>query len=115
MRPISLLGSIILLGSALGWARGQEAAPAPPPASAPLPDPKTLLSDVEQNQRKLEALQKDYTYHVHTDEQELRKDGGVKKTETEEAESVTIDGVRVNRIVARNGKPLTPEEQQTGK
>ena len=112
MRPISLLGSIILLGSALGWARGQEAAPAPPPASAPLPDPKTLLSDVEQNQRKLEALQKDYTYHVHTDEQELRKDGGVKKTETEEAESVTIDGVRVNRIVARNGKPLTPEEQQ---
>ncbi len=93
------------------------AAPAAPDtaktdASAPLPNPVTLLQDVERNQKKLEALQRDYTYHVHTDQQELDKHGGVKKAETEEAESVTIDGVRVNRITARNGKPLTPDEQQ---
>lgn len=120
MRALMLLTLASILGIAPGSTEGQEAAPsssapstaAGVPGSAPMPDPNALLSDVEQNQRKLEALQKDYTYHVHTDEQELSKDGGVKKTETEEAESVTIDGVRVNRIVARNGKPLTPEEQQ---
>ena len=80
--------------------------------AAPLPDPTTLLQDVERNQTRLEALQRNYTYHVHTDEQDLDKQGGVKKTQTEDAESLTIDGVRINRVVARNGKPLTPEEQQ---
>lgn len=79
---------------------------------APLPDTTTLLQAVERNQKHLEALERDYTYHVHTAEQELNKDGSVKKTEIEEAESLTIDGVRVNRLVARNGKPLTPDEQQ---
>ena len=83
-----------------------------PTISSPLPDPTKLLQEVERNQKKLEGLQRDYTYHVHTDQQELDKQGSLKKNETEEAESLTIDGVRVNRLIARNGKALTPEEQQ---
>ena len=85
---------------------------AQPAVAVPLPDPKSLLEEVERHQRQLETLERDYTYHVHTDEQELDKQGGVKKAETEDAESLTVDGVRVNRVVARNGKPLTPAEQQ---
>lgn len=84
--------------------------PAAPPA-APLPDPRTLLLDVERNDKRLEALRKDYTYHVHLEQEELSKDGGVKKAEITDSESLTLDGIRVNRVVARNGKPLTPEEQ----
>lgn len=80
------------------------------PASAPIPDVATLLADVERNQKRLETMQRDYTYHVHTDQQELDKDGGVKKTETEDAESLTISGVRVDKLVARNGKPLSDDE-----
>ncbi|MGI4830267.1 MAG: hypothetical protein ACRYFU_18995, partial [Janthinobacterium lividum] len=80
-------------------------------ASAPLPDARTLLLDVERNDKRLEALRKDYTYHVHLEQQELTKDGGVKKAEVTDSESLAINGIRVNRIVARNGKPLTPEEQ----
>jgi hypothetical protein len=76
-----------------------------------LPDTTALLADMERHQKRLEDMQREYTYHVHTDQQELNKDGSTKKTETEDAESLTIDGVRVNRVVARNGKPLTPEEQ----
>lgn len=100
---------------------GQTAAPATAPVQAsvaplspstPLPDPKTLLAAVELNEKRLEALQRDYTYHVHTEKQELDKHGAVTKTETEEAESLTVDGVRVDRVVSRNGKALTPEEQQ---
>ncbi len=80
-------------------------------ANAPLPDPRALLLDVERNDRRFEALRKDYTYHVHLEQQQLRGDGSVKKSEVSDSESLTIDGVRVDRVVARDGKPLTPSEQ----
>ena len=80
--------------------------------SSPLPAPVALLREVERNQKRLEALQRDYTYHLHTQQQELDKHGGAKKIETVDAESITIDGVRVDRVVARNGKPLTAVELQ---
>ncbi len=99
-------------------ARTQAGVPAPAtpaaesPDSAPVPGAADLLREVERNQKRLEAQKQSYTYHVHTEQQQLDKQGNVKKTETEDAESLTIQGVRVNRIVARNGKPLTPEEQR---
>ena len=80
-------------------------------ADAPLPDARTLLLDVERNDKRLEAARRDYTYHVHMQQQQLNKDGSVKKSEVTDSESLTIQGVRVNRVVARNGKPLTPDEQ----
>ncbi len=89
----------------------KAAAAAASNTAAPLPTPAVLLADVERNEKRMEALQRDYTYHVHTEEQQLDKNGAVKKTETEDAESLTIDGIRVDRVTARNGKPLTPEEQ----
>ncbi len=99
-----------------GCLRAQVAQPAASPmgantGAAPLPDPRTLLLDVERNDKRLEALRKDYTYHVHLDAQQLRKDGSVKKAEVTDSESLTINGVRVDRVVARDGRPLTPEEQ----
>jgi hypothetical protein len=108
MRLVAILALLLLM---VRPSPGQSASE-PAPEAAPLPDPKSLLSEVEHNEKRMEALQRDYTYHVHTEQQELTKDGGVKKTETEDAESLTLDGVRVNRIVAKNGRPLTPEEQQ---
>jgi hypothetical protein len=106
MRLIATLALLLLLR------QPSPAQSAPEPNVVPLPDPKSLLSEVERNEKRMEALQRDYTYHVHTEQQDLTKEGAVKKTETTDAESLTLDGVRVNRIVARNGQPLTPEEQQ---
>ncbi len=79
--------------------------------SAPLPDPKPLLLEVERNDKRFEALRKDYTYHVHLVQQEFKKDGGLKKTEVIDSESFTLKDVRVNRVIARDGRPLTTEEQ----
>jgi hypothetical protein len=88
-----------------------ESSGAPADQSAqPLPDMRDLLLQVERNQRAAEAAQNDYTYHVHLEEQDVDGKGEVKKTGTTDAESLTIDGVRVDRVVARNGRPLTPEE-----
>jgi len=114
--PFPLLLALVLTHAPC--ALGQTAPAADSPAQgvtgedAPLPEIHALLLDTERNQKRMEALRKDYTYHVHTDSETLDKDGGVKKTETEDAESLTLDGIRVNRVVARNGKPLTPDEQQ---
>ena len=78
----------------------------------PLPPIRNLLLDVERNEKASEAARKDYTYHVHIELDDLDKNGNVKKTDTTDAEDLTIDGVPIHRVVARNGKPLTPEEAQ---
>ncbi len=44
--------------------------------------------------------------------QQLDHNGNLKKTTTTDAESLTIDGIRVDRVVARNGKPLSAKEAQ---
>ena len=123
-RPFALRLALLSI-AALGPVRAQTAkAPAASPdavlpgkqaaeaaENAPLPDPRALVLDVERNDKRLEALRNNYTYHVHLDEEELKKDGNVKKAVVTDSESVTIDGVRVDKMVARNGQPLTPAEQ----
>ena len=108
------LALTLYLVSVLATAQ-QPTAPTPPPPALdtqPLPPIPQLLHDVEQHEKAAEAASKDYTYHVHLEQQEVDHNGNVKKTITTDSESLTIDGVRVDRIVARNGKPLTPEETQ---
>jgi len=85
---------------------------APSPQTQPLPPIPQLLLDVERNEKKTEVDARDYTYHVHLQQLELENDGNIKKTTTTDSESVTIDGIRVDRTVARDGKPLTPEQVQ---
>ena len=84
----------------------------PAPATQPLPPIPQLLLDAERNQKASEAANKDYTYHVHLEQQEVDHNGNVKKTITTDSESLTIDGIRVDRTVARDGKPLTADEAQ---
>ena len=87
--------------------------PANPAAASnanPLPESGALLRDVERNEERMDALRNDYTYHVHLEQERLRKDGSVTETEVTDSESLTIDGVRVDRVVARNGKPLDADE-----
>lgn len=103
------LALILCLASALATAQ-QPTTPAP--TTQPLPPIQQLLLDAERNQKAAEAANKDYTYHVHLEQQEVDHNGNVKKTITIDSESLTIDGVRVDRIVARDNKPLTSDEAQ---
>jgi hypothetical protein len=91
------------------WA--QTAAPEPSAnPQPPLSDIPKLILDVERNQKAAEAIQNNYVYRIHRVSEDFSKDGKVKKTTVVDADSLTIDGVRVNRETARDGKPLTPEE-----
>lgn len=94
-------------------AGGQEAATTKPEeAERPLPDVPALLRAVQANQRKYEAIEKDYLYRSLVTEETSDKHGGVKKSETEEFDIFWVEGVRVRRMTKKNGKELSAEEQK---
>ena len=79
-------------------------------ADEPLPDVVTLMRDVESNQRKSEAVQKNYIYHSVETQQEFDSHGAVKKTEVVESDHFWANGVPVRRVTRKNGKPLSADE-----
>jgi hypothetical protein len=81
-------------------------------AMRPLPDIPALMEDVLKNQRKEEAVRKDYLYHAVETSRELDGRGGVKKTETKEYDIFWVGGVPVQRLVKKDGKELSADEQK---
>jgi hypothetical protein len=79
-------------------------------ADAPLPDVPTLMHQVETNQRKAEAIQKDYIFNQSAIFDSLDSHNAIKKTESTDQEVYWTNGVVFNRTLAKNGKPLTPDE-----
>jgi hypothetical protein len=78
----------------------------------PLPDVAALILSVEANQRTAESVRKDYLYHSVQTEQEVDGSGKVKKTTSREYDSFWLNGVPVNKLVKKDGKELTPDEQR---
>jgi hypothetical protein len=79
---------------------------------SPLPDISTLMHEVEIHQRASEALVKDYLYHSVAIEHEVDGHGGVKKTQTEEADIFYVAGVRIERLTKKDGKDLSADAQK---
>jgi hypothetical protein len=70
------------------------------------------MHDVETNQRAAEAIEKDYLYRSLVTAQELDSHGGLKKTETKEFEVFWENGVPAGRLVKKDGKELSADEQK---
>ena len=83
------------------------AAPVPPS----LPDGNALVQELLARQRQVEDRLDDYTYDVRAVREELDGGGRVEKRVSETFESFHVKGRRVERKVAENGRPLSPEEQ----
>lgn len=107
LRRRQLRTAVLLLGCSVACAvlRAQDA-----DSTKPLPDIPSLLHDVETNQRKAEAVEKDYIYRSVLTKQQLDSHGNVKKTTTNEADHFWLNGVPVMRILKKDGKPLNPDE-----
>jgi hypothetical protein len=78
----------------------------------PLPDIPALMRGVQANQRASEAVKKDYLYRSVVTERASDGHGGVKKTSTEEYDDFWSEGVEVQRLVKKDGKELSAEEQK---
>jgi hypothetical protein len=103
--PLRTAALLVACSLACSAVRAQDAA-----GSRPLPDIASLLRDVETNQRKAEAVEKDYIYRSVLTQQQLDSHGNLKKTTTTEADHFWINGVPVLRTVKKDGKPLSADE-----
>lgn len=81
-------------------------------ATAPLPDMRQLMIEVQAHQRQLDAVRENYTYTALLTIEDLDSSGHVTKTETAEREDFFVNGHVIERTVKKNGKPLDDHEQQ---
>jgi hypothetical protein len=77
---------------------------------APLPNPQQLKQRALQSLKNSEKELEKYSCMVRTEEDELNADGSVKKRKTREEERFFVNGVEVDHLLARDGKPLSRED-----
>jgi hypothetical protein len=87
----------------------------PPRASAPgeqtaIPDAATMLREVEAHQKQLDKMRENYTFRAVQTTRQLDSSGNTKKIETEEHEVFFVNGHRVEKLVRKDGKDLTPDQ-----
>ncbi len=85
---------------------------AAPPSNTPLPDIRQLMREVIAHQKELEKVRENYTYNSFQTIQEIDSSGKVKKTETEERNDFFVHGHLIERIVKKNGQPLTGHDEE---
>ncbi len=91
----------------------QEKPPKPEPGSQiAAPDPAKLIKDVWENQKKLEATRKDYIVRRKEEDQDLDSEGRIKSTEIREYEVDYVGNREIDRLVSKNGKPLSERESK---
>lgn len=91
---------------------GQEPAENSAADAAELPDIPALFKEVEKHARESEAIQRNYVFRRVDEVQELDKKGQVKSTETMEYDVRFESGEMIQRLVAKNGKPLSESERK---
>jgi hypothetical protein len=77
---------------------------------AALPDAATMLREVEAHQKQLDKVREDYTFRAVQTTRQLDSNGNTKKVETEEHEVFFVNGQRVEKLVRKDGKDLTPDQ-----
>lgn len=82
----------------------------PQVSSEPLPDIQALIKEVGQNEDEIEQILENYTYTENVTKRSLDSKGQLREKETETRELTFYKGNRIRRVIAKNGKPLTPDE-----
>ena len=83
----------------------------PKVSNEPLPDIPMLVKAVQANEDQLDGILEKYTYTQTNIKREIGKDGALRETELEKFQVTTYKGYVVLRLIAKNGKPLAPDEQ----
>jgi len=71
---------------------------------------RELLRRAEENDVKNDKQARDYTYVEREERHHLDGHGGIKKVESRSSEILEISGEPVERLTAKDDKPLSPEE-----
>ena len=103
VRTTLLTTSLLVLAQAAG---GQQ------PTSAPLPNIRQLMHEVQAHQRQLDKVRESYTYSTLETTQDIDSNAKVTKTESVEQEDFFVNGHVIARTVKKNGQPLSDHDQQ---
>ncbi len=80
-------------------------------SNRPLPDIPGLLAELQSNQDEIEKILESYSYKQQTIKRELTDEGKLVVKDSETVQLSFYEGFRIQRVIARDGKPLTPKEQ----
>ncbi len=80
-------------------------------SNEPLPDIPALLKEVGKNEDEVDRILEKYTYTENITSREIDSNGQMKVKESETFELTFYKGNRIRRLVAKNGKPLSPKEE----
>jgi hypothetical protein len=101
-QPEVLLAAMLLAASS----QAQQA------ANPPLPDIRQLMHEVEDHQRQLDKVRESYTYNSVQTVENVDSSGHVVKTESEEFNDFFVNGHLIERMVKKDGKPLSGHDEQ---
>jgi hypothetical protein len=76
------------------------------------PDIASLLAELQSNQKAIEEVRENYTYTKLEEEIELDGRGQVRSKHAQEYEVFYVNGNEIQKLVARDGKSLSPSELQ---
>jgi hypothetical protein len=83
-----------------------------PAVNPPLPEIRQLMREVIEHQRQLDKVRESYTYTSLRTTDDIDSDGQVKKTETQEYEDFFVNRHVIERLVKKEGRPLSDRDQQ---
>ena len=77
----------------------------------PLPDIQALLQEIRANAEKIDQILENYSYTELRTDRDLDKNGNFIVKSKEKRLLTFYKGYRINRLMEKNGKPLSPSEQ----
>jgi hypothetical protein len=80
-------------------------------SAEPLPDIKTLLTEIRANTDKVDKILENYSYTATRVEREIDKAGNLVEKGAETVSFSFYKSYRITRLLAKNGKPLSAGEQ----
>jgi hypothetical protein len=115
LRNMSMRRSIVFLLLTCGIALGQDKPPAPPTSSISAvslseDQIRDLIRQTAEKDMENDKKQRDYTYIQREEERKLDGKGQVKSTETKTSEIMELYGEQVERLIAKDDKPLSDKE-----
>lgn len=102
-----LIGRIVSALVGCAFVMGAFAQP-----NAPLPDAHRLMNEVVAHQKQVDKVRENYTYTSVQTTQDLDASGRVTKTESTENDDFFVNGHAIERMVKKNGQPLSQSEEQ---
>lgn len=84
----------------------------PTESGEPLPEIRTLLTQLQENEDKVEQLLDTYSYVQKSTKRELGKDGILREVESETRQLSFYKGRRISRVIEKNGKALSDKDQR---